>query len=49
MRKLKYYLKLEEERQQKLREEEEARKREGIFNFLCRKSSIQLTFSLDLF
>lgn len=31
MRKLKYYLKLEEERQQKMREEEEARKREGIF------------------
>ncbi|XP_027917566.1 eukaryotic translation initiation factor 3 subunit A [Vigna unguiculata] len=28
MRKLKYYLKLEEERQQKMREEEEARKRE---------------------
>jgi len=29
MRKLKYYLKVEEERRQKLREEEEAREREG--------------------
>jgi len=29
MRKLKYYLKVEEERRQKLREEEEARGREG--------------------
>lgn len=34
IRKLKFYLKLEEERQQKLREEEEARKREGNFYFV---------------
>jgi len=48
MRKLKYYLKLEEERQQKMREEEEARKREGIFLLFVGKVQYIL-FCLDFF
>lgn len=48
MRKLKFYLKLEEERQQKLCEEEEARKREGnYFLFLVFSMSPYLQSVLE--
>ena len=54
MRKMKFYLSLEEERQKKLREEEEAQKREGerllfkSYNFLLFSSLLSLSLSLSV-
>lgn len=48
VRKLMYYLNLEEQRLQRLREEEEARKREGKNSWLCALKYLFLSYLIRL-